>query len=291
MTSTATYIVYKHECKLCKSTNGIYIGITSLNPKIRWCNGHGYLSKNPDGSYHQPKIAKAILKYGWENFKHEILFENLTEVEAKAKEKELITYYNSYEQGLNCTLGGEGNSKFTSIDEREQHNREWWANWRKINRNKMKEYHQQYKLDNALAIAEFNRNYRTKYKEETKKYKSNYYKKNKEKICANAANYRKLNKEKVATWNKQYHLSHQEEQNKKSALYRQEHKKELAEKSRIKRAEKMQLLEQLRMLNTQYPDILTPSEAMSLRTKDTCGGIKKLTTLLSKFNFKKGENL
>ena len=53
----------------------------------------------------------------------------------------------------------------------------------------------------------------------------------------------------------------------------------------------MQLLEQLRKLNTQYPDILTPSEAMSLRTKDTWGGIKKLTNLLSKFNFKQGDNL
>lgn len=125
MSGTNNYIVYKHECMLCQSSNGIYIGITSQKPQSRWCNGHGYLSKNLDGSYHQPKIAKAILKYGWENFTHEVLFENLTEIEAKLKEKELIAYYNSYEQGLNCTLGGEGNSKFASAEEREQHVQKW----------------------------------------------------------------------------------------------------------------------------------------------------------------------
>lgn len=283
-TDTNTYIIYKHECTLCKGSNGIYIGLTSMDLNKRWCNGYGYLSKDINGNYHQPKIARAILKYGWENFTHEVLFENLTEAEAKQKEKQLIAYYNSYEQGLNCTLGGEGTSKFASAEEREQHTKEWWANWRETNRNKMRAYHKQYKLENASAIARLNKDYRAKHKEETKKYKADYYQKNKEKLRTNVANYRELNKEKVAAWNKQYHLSHQEECNKRSALYRQTHKEELAEKSRVKRAEKMQLLEQLRGLNIQYPGVLTREESESLRTKDTCGGLKKLNQLLSKFN-------
>jgi hypothetical protein len=35
----------------------------------------------------------AIKKYGWENIKHEVLFEGLTKQEADKKEIELITYY------------------------------------------------------------------------------------------------------------------------------------------------------------------------------------------------------
>jgi hypothetical protein len=112
------YIVYKHECKLCTSTNGIYIGITSQELESRWKNGRGYLTKHPNGRYHQPAMANAILKYGWENFTHEILFENLSESEAKQKEKELIAYYDSYTHGLNCTLGGEGCCKYQTSEER-----------------------------------------------------------------------------------------------------------------------------------------------------------------------------
>ena len=115
---TQTYTVYKHECKLCTHTNGIYIGITSQDVTARWKNGQGYLSKHPDGRYHQPAMANAILKYGWDNFTHEILFENLTEAEAKQKEKELIAYYNSYVDGLNCTQGGEGCRKYLTEEDR-----------------------------------------------------------------------------------------------------------------------------------------------------------------------------
>ena len=117
MTPEATYIVYKHECKLCKSTNGIYIGITSRDSLSRWKNGLGYLVKHPNGKYHQPAMAHAILTYGWENFTHEILFENLTEQEAKSKEQELILYYDSYKHGLNCTYGGEGVRRYATKEE------------------------------------------------------------------------------------------------------------------------------------------------------------------------------
>lgn len=118
LTNANNYIVYKHECKLCTSTNGIYIGITSQDLDARWKNGQGYLTKHPDGRYHQPAMANAILKYGWENFTHEILFEQLSETEAKQKEKDLIAYYDSYTNGLNCTLGGEGCCRYQTAEER-----------------------------------------------------------------------------------------------------------------------------------------------------------------------------
>ena len=117
ITESREYIVYKHECLLCKSTNGIYIGITCRDPDLRWCNGNGYLSKRTDGRYYQPAMANAINTYGLENFTHEILLKGLTEKEAKQKEKELVDFYDSYEHGLNCTRGGDGTAKYRTEEE------------------------------------------------------------------------------------------------------------------------------------------------------------------------------
>lgn len=60
------YSVYKHTFPNGK----VYIGMTSRKPKDRWHNGKGYKT--------QSLIHKAIQEYGWNNVKHEILFENLT---------------------------------------------------------------------------------------------------------------------------------------------------------------------------------------------------------------------
>lgn len=61
MKNKNNWCVYMH-------TNNIngkrYIGI-SQNPKRRWKNGNGYKTQ---------LFGKAINKYGWDNFTHEILF-------------------------------------------------------------------------------------------------------------------------------------------------------------------------------------------------------------------------
>ena len=68
-----------------------YIGITGVQPKRRFDHGNGYLKTNKDGKYAQPAIANAILKYpDFDNeWKHDILYDELTE--AEAKKKEIIT--------------------------------------------------------------------------------------------------------------------------------------------------------------------------------------------------------
>ena len=93
------YTVYQHKNKI----NGkVYIGITGRIPEERWgYNGCNYKSS--------PHFYAAIQKYGWDNFEHNILFENLTKEQACAKEQELIKYFNSTDRefGYNATFGGE----------------------------------------------------------------------------------------------------------------------------------------------------------------------------------------
>ena len=93
-----TFCVYMHTNKI----NGKkYIGQTCKTPSKRWgLNGEKYRTC--------PHFYNAIHKYGWDNFEHEILFENLTVDEANEKEKELIEFYKSADDkfGYNIRFGG-----------------------------------------------------------------------------------------------------------------------------------------------------------------------------------------
>lgn len=91
-----SYIVYKHTAP----NNKVYIGISGFDPQYRWLNGRGYK--------HQSVFFNAIIKYGWINIKHEILFSELTKEEALNKEEELIKQYQSYDRryGYNVATRG-----------------------------------------------------------------------------------------------------------------------------------------------------------------------------------------
>lgn len=79
-----------------------YYGITKLKPEHRWNNGKGYKNNQ--------YFTRAIEKYGWDNITHEILFDDLTESEAKELEQYYIQWYDTANSkyGYNITLGGEG---------------------------------------------------------------------------------------------------------------------------------------------------------------------------------------
>lgn len=92
------YCVYMHENRI----NGKrYIGITSDKPENRWQNGHGY--------YKNKHFCDAIKKYGWDSFRHSILFSGLTKDQACFIERRLIKEYNTQDKrfGYNITDGGE----------------------------------------------------------------------------------------------------------------------------------------------------------------------------------------
>ena len=90
------YTVYMHTTP----NNKIYIGITKQNPIKRWLNGKGYQK--------QEYFYNAILKYGWDNIEHRILFTELSKEEAEQKEIELIKRYKSNQRqyGYNIENGG-----------------------------------------------------------------------------------------------------------------------------------------------------------------------------------------
>ena len=91
-----------------------YIGITSQNPLHRWRNnGNGYINNR--------EFYNAIKKYGWETgFLHAVLYENLTEKQAKKLEIQLIKEYDSFENGYNQTVGGEGTNGYIFSDEQKE---------------------------------------------------------------------------------------------------------------------------------------------------------------------------
>lgn len=92
-----------------------YIGITSKdNPEHRWNHGRGYGENT--------HFRSAINKYGWDAFRHVILFDGLDEASAKAKEVELISEWrtNNSEFGYNMTIGGDGTSGYYPSTETRQ---------------------------------------------------------------------------------------------------------------------------------------------------------------------------
>lgn len=105
------FALYMHRNK---SNGKVYIGYTSRDVVSRWGkNGAGYLTTNRSGQFCQPRFASAIIKYGWDNFEHIIIRDDIKTIEdAHNLEKLLIGEYNSTDEkfGYNMTDGGEGMS-------------------------------------------------------------------------------------------------------------------------------------------------------------------------------------
>lgn len=96
MPSKNNFLVYIHKLK---NDNRVYVGQTNSSIKTRaGSNGHRY--KNCT------KFWNAIQKYGWDNFEHIVIKDNLTLKEANLLEAELIKKYDSINHGFNLVEGG-----------------------------------------------------------------------------------------------------------------------------------------------------------------------------------------
>lgn len=80
----------------------VYIGKTIKTIEERWWQ-HTNSHINDGTHFH-----RAILQYGKEHFRIEIIEDNVKEDELDQREKYWIAYFNSYENGYNSTLGGDG---------------------------------------------------------------------------------------------------------------------------------------------------------------------------------------
>ena len=91
------YTVY---CHINKLNGKKYVGITGQKVENRWRNGNGYQGQ---------VFYNAILRYGWHNFYHEILYSGLTKHQAEQMEIKLISEWktNDARYGYNASSGGE----------------------------------------------------------------------------------------------------------------------------------------------------------------------------------------
>lgn len=112
MIESGNYCVYVHTSPSGK----MYVGQTKKTPEERWGkNGSHYLKKEKNGEYMHIAFARAIIKYGWDNIKHEIVASNLTKEEADDLEKLLIKKFNTKNRnyGYNLKDGGLGGGGFS----------------------------------------------------------------------------------------------------------------------------------------------------------------------------------
>lgn len=94
------YCIYMH---INKINNKFYIGMTGRKVEQRWgSNGSNYST--------QTHFWNAIQKYGWDNFEHTVLLEQLTKEEACKIEVLLISLFNTQNPnyGYNVSPGGDG---------------------------------------------------------------------------------------------------------------------------------------------------------------------------------------
>lgn len=102
------FTIYRHVSPIGR----VYVGITSQDVETRWRHGDNYRNST--------YFKRAIRKYGWKNFKHEILFTNVEEERAKRLEIELIRHYKGLGISYNLTNGGDGTNGYHHTNEYKQ---------------------------------------------------------------------------------------------------------------------------------------------------------------------------
>lgn len=88
-------------CHINKINGKRYVGITKQNPETRWHSGNGYNNSE--------YFWRAIKKYGWKNFEHKILYENLTKEEAEKIEIQLIAEWKTTDRAYGYNIANGGN--------------------------------------------------------------------------------------------------------------------------------------------------------------------------------------
>ena len=134
------YSVYKHTNKI---NSKVYIGLTGRTPEKRWANGLGY---KPKGKNQSAYFYNAILKYGWDNFTHEILYTELTKQQAERIEIFLIGQYKSNQREFGYNIDNGGNCRGKMSEETKKKISESWSENRETRSKKISDGKKGYKF-------------------------------------------------------------------------------------------------------------------------------------------------
>ena len=112
MIKNTNYTIYCHRNII---NNKAYIGQTNCVPYTRRWEGHGVSGSPYRGCRH---FQNAIIKYGWDNFEHFILKDNLTKEEANYYEYLFIHLFNTLDPNIGYNIKEGGNNHTHSEETR-----------------------------------------------------------------------------------------------------------------------------------------------------------------------------
>lgn len=191
--------------KVTNKINGkVYIG-QSVDIGRRW---RQHMTAEDDIYFH-----KAIQKYGVDNFIWEVI-EKCKKSELDERESYWIEYYDSFNNGYNCTKGGDGGPVMHGSDHPNwkggvtsdpEHLKQYNKQYYETNKEKMKEKAKERSKEYYQAHKEQKKEYYETNKEKRKQYQEEH----KEKIKQQQKEYYEANKEKRKEYDKQRYLNQQ----------------------------------------------------------------------------------
>lgn len=146
MLNEKTFCIYMHKNKI---TNKVYIGATSMKPELRWNKGKGY-SKST-------KFYADIAKYGWDNFEHIIIIDNLDQEQSQVLEKFYIQKYR--DNCYNRTVGGEVRHIKSRTNNEENKESKYNKSYYERNKEKIKQRVMENQKDKSEKYNEYKRIY------------------------------------------------------------------------------------------------------------------------------------
>lgn len=192
-------------CYHCISTGKKYIGQTVYEQKRKSQHKHD-CNRGVNN-----KFYRAVRKYGWNNFIYGIM-ESYNINDLNEQEIFYISEYDTYQNGYNSTIGGEGTRGFSPSDETKQKqsisaknrtnppkNKKYFTEEekREAKRKRDREYQQR--------VKEKRKEYMKEWRERNLDYLNEYKEKNKEKFKQVWKDHREKNKEKRNEYNKWYY--------------------------------------------------------------------------------------
>lgn len=161
-------------CYHCIVTGKKYIGQT-VQEEIRKYR-HLIDSKRLKSNFYN-----AVNKYGWESFIYGIIKVCDTD-KLDEMEKRYISKYNTFNDGYNMTMGGDGCKKYENDFESIS---EYYKFYRENNKQRIREYYSNYYQENKEKKLQYEKDNRERRKEYMREYQQQWRKNNREKSREN----------------------------------------------------------------------------------------------------------